>query len=79
MINSPINNANREAMIIALKELENKLNADVLVYYGELLDGIEASIKQIIEQICNDGEKHEKLFVLLTRSEEHTSELQSPA
>lgn len=66
MINSPINICNRQAIVTALHELEIKLNADVLVYYGELIDGVEANVKQIVEQICNDGEKHDKLFVLLT-------------
>ena len=42
------------------------LNADVFVYYGELIDGVEANVKQIIEQICSDGQKHEELYVLLT-------------
>lgn len=66
MIVSPINDSNRKAMEDALSKLERILNADVFVYYGELIDGVEANVKQIIEQICSDGQKHEELYVLLT-------------
>ena len=66
MIVSPINDSNRKAMEDALSNLERILNADVFVYYGELIDGVEANVKQIIEQICSDGQKHEELYVLLT-------------
>ena len=66
MIASPINDSNRKAMENALSKLEHILNADVFVYYGELIDGVEANVKQIVEQICSDGQKHEELYVLLT-------------
>ena len=55
MITSPINSANRQAMVDAFGALERILDADVMVYYGEIIDGAEADVKQIIEQICNDG------------------------
>ena len=55
MIASPINESNRKAMADSLSNLENTLNADVFVYYGELIDGVKANVKQIIEQICSDG------------------------
>lgn len=66
MIASPINESNRKAMADSLSNLESTLNADVFVYYGELIDGVEANVKQIIEQICSDGQKHDELYVLLT-------------
>lgn len=66
MINSPINDSNRQAMVNAFNVLEQTFNADVLIYYGELIDGVEANVKQIIEGICRDGDKHEDLCVLLT-------------
>lgn len=66
MITSPINSANRQAMVDAFGALERILDADVMVYYGEIIDGAEADVKQIIEQICNDGKKHETLYILLT-------------
>ncbi len=66
MITSPINESNKEAMKQALQKLEDTLQADVFVYFGEIFDGVEANVKQIIEQICFDGKKHDSLFVILT-------------
>ena len=66
MIQSPINTSNRQAMEDAFNALEEKLNADVFVYYGELIDGVEADVKQIIEQICKEDQKHRTLYVILT-------------
>ena len=66
MINSPINKANQQAMEAAFCTLEKSLDADVMVYYGELIDGVEADVKQIIEAICKDGNKHDSLYILLT-------------
>lgn len=66
MINSPINDYNKQAMKDSLANLEAILNADVFVYYGELIDGVEADVKQIIEALCRDGKKHEKICVILT-------------
>lgn len=66
MIHSPITNANRQAMEEAFAALETALNADVMVYYGELIDGVEADVKQIIEALCKDGYKHDALYILLT-------------
>ena len=66
MIQSPINTSNRQAMEDSFNALEEKLNADVFVYYGELIDGVEADVKQIIEQICKEDQKHRTLYVILT-------------
>lgn len=66
MITSPINSANRQAMENSFSALEKVFDADVMVYYGELIDGVEADVKQIIEQICHDGKKHDTLYILLT-------------
>ena len=63
---SPIDKTNREAMQNAFNALEEKLDADVFVYYGGLNDGIESRVRKIIEDICNDGKKHDKLCVILT-------------
>lgn len=66
MITSPINKSTQQVLTDAFAALETILDADVMVYYGELIDGAEADVKQIIEQICHDGDKHEKLYILLT-------------
>lgn len=66
MIKSPIGQLNLDAMTNAFKDLELQLDADVLVFFGEIVDGIEANIKQIVEQVCSDEQKHDKLCILLT-------------
>ena len=66
MIKSPIGQLNLDAMTNAFNDLELQLDADVLVFFGEIVDGIEANIKQIVEQICSDEQKHDKLCILLT-------------
>ena len=51
-----------------LIELEEKFDADFFVYYGPILDGNENSILRIIEDLANDVNKKEKIYVLLTTS-----------
>ena len=57
---------NTTAMKTLLSNLEKKLNADVFVYYGEILGGIEGQVKAIIEELSRDPQKHNTLYVLLT-------------
>ncbi|MBQ5929711.1 MAG: hypothetical protein IIX02_02865, partial [Clostridia bacterium] len=61
---SPIDKTNREAMENAFKLLEEKLEADVFVYYGGLNDGVESHVRKIIEEICKDDKKRNKLCVI---------------
>lgn len=49
-----------------LNVIENALNADVFTYYGQIVDGLETFILQIIEEIVNDGKKKDRLIVILT-------------
>jgi len=49
-----------------LVELEKRFDADFFVYYGPILDGNENSILRIIEDLANDANKKEKIYVLLT-------------
>lgn len=57
---------NQNAISKLLQNLENHLNADVFTYYGEIVDGIERQVKDIIESLAKDSKKHEKVFVILT-------------
>ncbi|MEI0797638.1 hypothetical protein R4Q14_04830 [Brachyspira intermedia] len=43
--------------------LENILNSDILLYYGEFIDGVEKVVKDVIEDIDN---KKDTLSVILT-------------
>lgn len=49
-----------------LQNLEKHLNADVFTYYGEIIDGVEREVKDIIESLSKDKNKHDKIFVILT-------------
>lgn len=66
MVNKPLELMNTTAMKTLLSNLEKKLNADVFVYYGEILGGIEGQVKAIIEELSRDPQKHNTLYVLLT-------------
>ncbi len=66
MIGSPITESNQTIIRSALSNLENYLNADVLVYFGELIDGVEIDVRKIVEDLANSPDKKEKLYILLT-------------
>lgn len=66
MNKNPINEENKRLMNSKLEELENKLNADVLAYYGQIVQEADDAIKSIVEELQKDKNKREKLFVLLT-------------
>lgn len=66
MINNPLELMNTTTMKTLLSDLERKLNADVFVYYGEILGGIEGQVKSIIEELSKDSKKHNTLYVVLT-------------
>lgn len=49
-----------------LVALENNFQADFLVYYGPIVDGNENSFLRIIEDLSNDPNKKDKIYVMLT-------------
>lgn len=57
---------NKKLMNEKLYALEEKLGGDVLVYYGEIVQGADDKIKDIIEDLKRDDVVRERLFVLLT-------------
>lgn len=63
MLNRPLEMENQEIMRKALNELEKYLKADVLVYYGPIINGSDSEIKDIIERLSN---KKDVLYVILT-------------
>ncbi|WP_205749468.1 hypothetical protein [Aquirufa rosea] len=47
--------------------LESHLNADVFSYSGQIVDGLENSILDLIEDLAKDNEKKkDRLIVILT-------------
>lgn len=57
---------NRETVTELLKKLEIQLNGDVFTYYGEIVNGVERQVKDLIEGLSKDPEKHDRVFVFLT-------------
>lgn len=63
MLNRPLEMENQAIMIKALTDIEKYLKADVLVFYGPIVNGADSEIKDIIERLPN---KKETLYVILT-------------
>lgn len=66
MINNPLEQMSKNALSDLLKEIENKLRADVFTYYGEILDGVDQEVKGMIEDLSKDSNKKDALYVILT-------------
>jgi membrane-bound ClpP family serine protease len=49
-----------------LSDIEKYLNADVLLFYGPILEGSESFILEIIEQLAHDTQKRDILYIILT-------------
>lgn len=45
---------NQSVMNDLLGKLELKLNADIFAYYGEIINGVERLVKDIIEVLAKD-------------------------
>lgn len=57
MINNPLEQLSKNTLSNLLKEIEDKLNADVFTYYGEILDGVDQEVKSMIEDLSKDSNK----------------------
>lgn len=66
MIGSPITESNKKIIQTAHSDLEKYLDADVLVYFGELVDGVETDVRKIVEDLAKAPEKKDKLYILIT-------------
>lgn len=66
MFDRPLENESRKIMKTKLMNLEKHLNADVLVYYGDILLNSDNIIRQVIEDLQLDKNKHKSLSVILT-------------
>lgn len=49
-----------------LLKLEAKLDADVFTYYGEIVNGVEREVKDFIEALAKDSDKHDSIYIFLT-------------
>lgn len=66
MFEKPLETENRKIMNDKLIELEKYLNADVFVYFGNILSNTDNPVKQIIEDLKKDADTRDVLYVILT-------------
>ncbi len=66
MNNKTIDSKGREMVQKAFLSLEKYLDCDLLTIWGDLIEGTENHIKDIVENLKKDKIKHDKLFVILT-------------
>ena len=50
----PVNKALKALLNSTLAELENKIDSDVLTYYGPIVDGNENALLDIVEDLAKD-------------------------
>jgi hypothetical protein len=62
----PVDETIKSLLNDRLLHLENHFNADVISFYGPVLDGTEALFLRIIEELAADPQKHRLLYILLT-------------
>jgi len=62
----PVNNTINSLLTERLKQLEANLDADILTYYGPIADESERLILKIIEELKEEPDKKETLYVILT-------------
>lgn len=65
-MNSPIEDTLKQLLTDKLKAIEAHLNADVLVYYGDLGPLPANVFLNLVEELQKDVNKHDKLYVVLT-------------
>jgi hypothetical protein len=61
-VNSTIKGLLHENLI----KIEQHFNADVFSYYGNIIDGLENDIMNLIEELAQDPAKKDKLVIILT-------------
>lgn len=61
-----VGNSIKNILSEKLEELSKLLDADIFTYWGQIVDGAEKEILKIIENLANDKDKKDKLFVILT-------------
>lgn len=63
---SPIDETARHLITEKLQDLENYLNADIVVYYGEIFDSSDEQIKGIVEDLQHEPNPKTTCYIILT-------------
>jgi len=66
MVELPVDQTIKKLLDNKLNELEKYLNADVLWFYGPIQDGSEQAFLELVEQLAEDENKKEALYIILT-------------
>lgn len=62
----PVNQTIHSLLNVKLKSLEKHFKADVISYFGPIIDGNETFFLQVIEQLNQTKTKNKSLYVILT-------------
>ena len=65
MMANQLEKMNQHVMKELLCKLESHLNADVFTYFGEIVNGVERDVKDIIEDLAKDEDKHDVIYIVL--------------
>ncbi|MEQ9220301.1 MAG: ATP-dependent Clp protease proteolytic subunit [Cyclobacteriaceae bacterium] len=66
MIKPAVDEQIQDLLEKTLLELENELNADLLSYTGPITDGNENTLLNIVEELAEDEDKKETIYVIIT-------------
>lgn len=62
----PVDNTIKDLLNSKLSAIESFLSADVLSYYGALVNGVDGLFRKVIEKLVTDQSKKDKLVIILT-------------
>lgn len=62
----PVDNTIKDLLNSKLSAIESHLSADVLSYYGALVNGVDGWFRKVVEEIAAEQQKKEKLVIILT-------------
>jgi membrane-bound ClpP family serine protease len=65
-MSNPVDETVKNLLNSHLAQLEKYLNADVMLFYGPIQEGSESFILDIIEQLAQDRNKKDTLYIILT-------------
>lgn len=66
MMKLPVDQAIHDLLTNKLKALEKHFKADVISYFGPIIDGNETFFLQVIEQLNKSKKKNDSLYIILT-------------
>ncbi len=62
----PVDELTKTALCNQLHDLEKLLDGDVISFTGQIMEGTELTFSRIIEELAEDKDKHDVLYIILT-------------